>query len=142
LPITIEDSVQESFFFSIDLLSFIYIILLFFRIYPIKNMKKGSKYKPKIPKKVKFPLDRAYTKILPKVYERMNYTPQEFWLKFTQYLERSDKNSEEICISGFAVYAQTSSDFLNQHRTSKDFSSVVEAIMTCFESRYEQKGIK
>jgi hypothetical protein len=47
----------------------------------------------------KQPLNRAFTKILPKVYERINYTPQELRLKFTQYVERSDINSEEICIS-------------------------------------------
>lgn len=64
-------------------------------------MQKGKK-KPAIKKpakRIKYPLDRAYTKILPKVYERMNYTPQELWLKFTQFIERSDKNSEEITIS-------------------------------------------
>jgi hypothetical protein len=57
-------------------------------------MIKGKK-KPAIKKQAKrykFPLDRAITKILPKIYERMNYTPQELWLKFTEYLERSDKH--------------------------------------------------
>jgi hypothetical protein len=57
-------------------------------------MIKGKK-KPAIKKQTKrykFPLDRAITKILPKIYERMNYTPQELWLKFTEYLERSDKH--------------------------------------------------
>jgi hypothetical protein len=51
------------------------------------STKKTNKFK-----RTKFPLDWTVTKILPKVYETMNYTPQELWLKFTQYLERSDKN--------------------------------------------------
>lgn len=107
-------------------------------------MQKGKK-KPafkKALKREKLPLNRAFTKILPKVYERMNYTPQELWLKFTQYIERSDKNSEEITISWFAVFSQTSSKFLTEHKDSQEFSEVVDNIMSTFENRYEQAAAK
>ena len=62
---------------------------------------KGKK-KKLIPKKPqKFPMDWAYTKILPKVYYQINYTPEELWKKFVEYIERSDKHNEEVVISGF-----------------------------------------
>lgn len=101
---------------------------------------RGRKPKliPKSAKKV--PLNRAFTKILPKIYERIEYTPQELWLKFSQYIERSDKNSEEITISWFSVFAHVSSTYLFDKKWSQDFSNIIDMIMTVYESRYEQSA--
>lgn len=104
-----------------------------------KKGKATTKTK-KVFKKLKYPLDWAVTKILPPVYEQMNYTPQELRYKFTQYIERSDKNGEEVVISWFSVFAQIERHFLQQHKESQEFSSVIDRIYSIFENRYEQKA--
>jgi hypothetical protein len=77
---------------------------------------------------------------LPKVYQRIQYTPQELRLKFTQYVERSDREGEEIAISWFAVYSQTAENYLTDKKDCQDFSEVIGQIMLVFEYRYEQKS--
>lgn len=102
---------------------------------------KGKKSQKKW-KFIKHPMEWAITKVLPKVYYNMNYTPEELWKKFIEYVERSDKHNEEVVISGFWVFASLSSTFLTSHRDSLEFSEVVEAIYQVFEYRYEQKWAK
>ena len=107
------------------------------------KIPKRSKWKKSLAKKIKYPLDWAIIKKLPPVYETMKYTGPELRYKFVQYLERSDKNWEEICISWFAVYAQTSRAYIYDKKwDSQDVIDTKDAILAIFEFRYEQIGIK
>jgi len=105
-------------------------------------VKKKKDKENKIMKRKKTELWWAFTKIMPKVYQEMKYTPQELWKKFTEYVERSDKNGEEITISGFWCYASLWINYLSQNKSSQSFSWIVESIYQFFENRYEQKASK
>jgi hypothetical protein len=101
---------------------------------PIESIKKEEQPKPK--------LNRAIISVLPKVYQRLEYTPQELRKKFIEYVQRSDENNEEITISWFQVYASTWRTYLTDKKECQDFSEVIEAIYESFEYRYEQKAAR
>ena len=106
-----------------------------------KVVKKKSKLKkPTILEKRKVKLWWAYTKIMPKICVRLDYTPQELWKKFKDFVERSDKNGEEITISWFSCYAQIARNYMRDNKNmSQELSTVIDNIMAVYESRYEQK---
>jgi len=105
-----------------------------------KKGKISTKKSQDLKKPIKYPMDWALTKYLPKVYQRMEYTPWELRQKFSQYVERSDKYNEEITIAWFSVFASIARDYLysntNKSQESKD---IIENIMSVFEYRYVQK---
>lgn len=90
----------------------------------------------------KRPRDRWYSKILPATPDQIHYTPEELRYKFTQYALRADKENQEVTISGFAVYANTSRRYLFDKKSSQDFSHVVDKIMAVFEASYEERAAK
>jgi len=106
---------------------------------PIEN-KKWKKWKKSEP--IKPILSRSIIKELPAVYNIMDYTPQELWKKFNDYLARSDKNYEEITISWFQLYASVWRNYLNKKEKSQEYEGVVDAIYQTFEYRYEQWAAK
>lgn len=109
-------------------------------------MQKKGKISTKKPKKlqpIKPSLNWAYIKHLPlpDVYTVIEYTPEELRKKFREYLIRSDKYAEEVCVSWFCVFIWRTTKYLlnKENDKSKDFLHVVDMIMQYFESRYEQK---
>lgn len=93
----------------------------------------------KIKKRYKRPYERAYTSVLPAVYEELDYTPNEIWKKFCEYTVRAWSKWENITISWFQVFASVWRNYLNKMEKSQVFGGVVDYIYQSIESFYEDR---